>query len=813
MGLDRGQRRFFLFLVVTGLIILFFNLSMLSGTDMRSNLKKIPIPGLKNKPDSDSSKSSPSHQDQEVVGDTADQHPIAALMKEADEAFRVYDESRSKTFQETVAKYRRKYGRHPPPKFREWYKFARDRNVYNIDDFEQVMDDLRPFWGVDPAIIRSQAAHLHAIEHDGISGIHIRSGKVWMLSNENWRAETMEEMIKPYVKHLPDMDIAMNRLDQPRVAVPWDDMQALLANETASRLMLPEAVAEFTTNMSGLWQNGASLFEDGKTEPLLKDPEWFRAPGQQYMLIAKEACPPESHARDPELQQSTAEATYKSAEGGFITNFNLSSDLCTIGPEVQDKHGFLYASSTVVASKLPLPVFGECKVNINNDILFPANKYYDLEDVRYTYDPKGDVSWDDKVDNMVWRGVSSGGTNTAETWKNMHRQRLALLTNGTVMQDTNVNIMAMDPDNAGAYKPYDQFQPGEFATKYTDVGFTEPYSCVPDCGFYDNVWTYKSAVELTDQFKRKFLIDVDGHSFSGRWHAFLQSKSLGIKSTIFREWHDSRLFAWRHFVPLDNRYDELYSILTYFIGLGDADSKGKDGKPYVQRHDFEGRKLGRQGREWAKKVLRKEDIEIYTFRLLIEYARIIDDNRDRIGYSGDGSELDKYDSQNPISGQHGWGYSAKNICIMRGSGGAGIVLTALLYLRRHELDLPGSSLSVATAKLKYNILNPEILSSAAYQYTQTGPDLRSRLLSPARNDLPKGYTFAGLPKMIVDHGDTEVFAYGIRRFLEAVKNYGVQLEVIKAQGKLDCYSFDAEDGIASGIYGKLASCMDADQDT
>lgn len=33
------------------------------------------------------------------------------------------------------------------------------------------------------------------------------------------------------------------------------------------------------------------------------------------------------------------------------------------------------------------------------------------------------------------------------------------------------------------------------------------------------------------------------------------------------------------------------------------------------------------------------------FRLLIEYGRVIDDNRDRIGYSGDGSELDKYDAK------------------------------------------------------------------------------------------------------------------------------------------------------------------------
>ena len=171
------------------------------------------------------------------------------------------------------------------------------------------------------------------------------------------------------------------------------------------------------------------------------------------------------------------------------------------------------------------------------------------------------------------------------------------------------------------------------------------------------------------------------------------------------------------------------------------------------------------------------------------------------------------------------GYSSKNICIVGDSGGAGIVLTALLYLRRHELNLPGSSALLSPfvdlvddfsgdlQKLKYDVLNPEILSSAAYLYTQNRPDLRSTLLSPARNDLPEGYTFAGLPKIIVDYGDTEVFAHGIIKFLEAVKNSGVQLEVVEAQGKVHCYSYDAGDGIASGIYGKLASCMDADQDT
>jgi hypothetical protein len=56
-------------------------------------------------------------------------------MQAADQAWVKYEEERSLTFKETVAKYRRTYNRHPPPGFKEWYKFARINEVYNIDDY------------------------------------------------------------------------------------------------------------------------------------------------------------------------------------------------------------------------------------------------------------------------------------------------------------------------------------------------------------------------------------------------------------------------------------------------------------------------------------------------------------------------------------------------------------------------------------------------------------------------------------------------------------------------------------------------------
>ena len=65
-------------------------------------------------------------------------------------------------------------------------------------------------------------------------------------------------------------------------------------------------------------------------------------------------------------------------------------------------------------------------------------------------------------------------------------------------------------------------------------------------------------------------------------------------------------------------------------------------------HDFEGKMIAAQGRTWAQHVLRDEDLEIYTLRLFLEYARLLDDHRDYIGYDGDGSELDEFDRKHPM---------------------------------------------------------------------------------------------------------------------------------------------------------------------
>lgn len=575
-----------------------------------------------------------------------DEHPVGELAKAGDREWERYIQNRSLTFTETVDKYRARYGRHPPPRFKQWYKFARRRGVYNIDDFVQIHDDLRPFWALTPQELRRYTAHASDDPGHGVSTIKVRNGQVLQITS-CWRSETFIDMLQSFAKWLPDMDIPMNRMDQPRVVVTWKDMQHHLEVEKAHRSLLENGIGKhFTKNMNSLFTphfepqkisqdvRNPSHLSDKQPPPLEERPDygWFAYQGQQFMKIASQACPPESYARtnDSEQRKEDAEHSYKSASGGFITNFNRSSDLCTVGPTIQNLHGLLYASTSMLATQKLVPIFSECKTNVNSDILFPANMYW-KRDPRYEYDDQQDIEWDDKDDMMIWRGVTSGGTafeDLPQPWKNMHRQRLVQLLNSTFMVNQTVAIIAQDPANISAYTQQ-PFKPSTFASMHSSVGFTEKVSCLPNCSFYDSSLHMLNQTTFPDTFRSKYLIDVDGHSFSGRWRAFLQSRSLGLKATIFREWHDTRLFAWRHFVPVDNRYDDLYSLLTYFVG---------NAKPRVARHDFEGMQIARQGREWAAKVLRREDMEVYVFRLLLEYARLVDDNRDRIGVVGNGGE-------------------------------------------------------------------------------------------------------------------------------------------------------------------------------
>jgi len=237
---------------------------------------------------------------------------------------------------------------------------------------------------------------------------------------------------------------------------------------------------------------------------------------------------------------------------------------------------------------------------------------------------------------VVWRGVATGGRNKAENWRGFQRHRFVAMTNGT--QVSGVETWELTPENFAI--PSSQYnlaaqqenRLGKWVGQWSDTGFVdlmcherEPNGA---CNYTSPFYSIAPGMRMSDQFDRKYLPDIDGNSFSGRYRGFLMSTSLPIKATIFKEWHDSRLIPWKHFVPMDNRFQDFYGIMQYFLGYqGD--------KIKIPSHDKEAEKLALAGQEWANKVLRHEDMQIYTLRLLLEFARLSDDRRDKMGWVKD----------------------------------------------------------------------------------------------------------------------------------------------------------------------------------
>jgi Glycosyl transferase family 90 len=159
------------------------------------------------------------------------------------------------------------------------------------------------------------------------------------------------------------------------------------------------------------------------------------------------------------------------------------------------------------------------------------------------------------------------------------------------------------PDSEGAWVQKEisrQDMKDKFDVHFTGIGQCDP----GDCDAQKEHFELAPPVNMNDAYKYKYLLDIDGNAFSGRYYAFLLSKSLVYKLAIFREWHDEWLKAWVHYIPLSWKGDEYVESVRYF----DQEEVGKG----------QAKKVADQGREWAGKVLRNEDLEVWYFRLLLE---------------------------------------------------------------------------------------------------------------------------------------------------------------------------------------------------
>ncbi|KAF2265321.1 hypothetical protein CC78DRAFT_532535 [Lojkania enalia] len=567
-------------------------------------------------------------------------HPIDRLMETAETEWYKIMAKETHDLSSAAQAYRDRRGRHPPPGFDEWFSAAQRLDVVIIEDFfDQIYHDLAPFWAIEARILRRQAKHLPHV-------ISVRKGKASMNTDApkgmaRDRMNNWLNMTATIQEWLPDVDIPINFMDESRVVVPWEEMNKYMKVERSSRVIIP--LPDVVTALSGLED-----VDDNPGEPITV--EWAGA--ASYWDLARVGCAPDTPAREVPAATNfsgpppTPSGFPKGSYYGFVQNWTAAKDPC-LQPDLRESHGTFIEPISISTTHSLVPIFGGSKLPLNNEILIPPAMYW-TENPFFSggEDIHGD-DWQNKKSRVMWRGSASGGRNRKENWTRFHRHRLVSMLNGT-----QVRLAERNPEGPGqgpnfVLQSYQTYR--LTVTRYMDLGtwldsVTDAavvhLVCFPGtgnvkCPYTDSYFEVKKSLDMKYQYGYKYLPDIDGNSYSGRYRGFLRSTSLPIKATIYSEWHDSRLIPWLHFVPMDNSFVDMYGILDYFIGTGVAIINEEGDKVVEGAHDDAAKKIAMAGKDWAERVLRKEDMVIYMMRLLMEYARVCDDQRTRLGFVGD----------------------------------------------------------------------------------------------------------------------------------------------------------------------------------
>ncbi|KAL9599666.1 MAG: hypothetical protein Q9219_003654 [cf. Caloplaca sp. 3 TL-2023] len=498
------------------------------------------------------------------------------------------------------------------------------------------MEDLQLFWALKPAEIR-QHTHDAFGDWNEVAKLSIRSGKAEIgpdvKPTHRWMLDGVIAMMSNYVDKIPDMDLGFNINDEPRIAIPHNNLQTLLKNSASTEPSKDPILNEFSTDRAPGWNlstSDASPFTD----------QSFINSFHTYGSIS---CPPSSPARRSSNWDTRTLCTACAAPhstGIFLSNWTLSASPCH-QPDLAHLNGFYLSPAAFKPSRSLYPIFSQSKANGYADIRYPSPWNY-IDKAVYdpspnASDPSFDPPYTDKKSILFWRGATSEGLSRFGEWKGMARQRLVHWAN-----------------NPSSSTPLPIFLPTNHRQNPTYKIHPTPPSAIPTLNLnitsialvskIDRCWDLDCSVQLSQfspladptpfqhHWQYKYLIDLDGAGFSGRFIPFLQSRCLVFKvAGVFREWWDGRVVGWKHFVPVDVRLHGLWSTVGYFHGVKEVEKLGIGA---MKAREEAGERIASEGREWVNKVMRKEDMEIYFYRLLLEWGRLTDDRREELGFTG-----------------------------------------------------------------------------------------------------------------------------------------------------------------------------------
>ena len=531
----------------------------------------------------------------DAQAESTSSHPIWTLIRKAEKEHEKKVERQSKTLDQAVAEYRKRYRIPPPPNFDKWYEFATKRGVQLIDEYDSIQQTLTPFWGLKPETIRARAREALGHPANNLIGALIRNGKVKKVDGawNDWQKNATVGMMDGFIQYLPDMDLPFNVHDEPRVVIPYDDLERLV--KAAKEVKMPAANANKTPRNS--WTKTPKDMSSGERLDDVKYTRFNVFAHQNVWTHSRMSCPTDSPSRT--LEDGPKEdniASYAFHELGFVNNKTAFSDICQ-SPSLRETFGFFERPNAYNLVHDLFPIFSQSKISSYSDIIYPSPWYWAG---KVKYDDLKEMPWKNKFNKFYWRGSTTGGFSRNGGWRRQHRQKIV-----TDVNSHGQTKILVNKGSAGKEDWKVTEVPRSTYSKLFDIFFSNVGQCdEDDCKVQSEFFDVKPGVEQQDAWQYKYLLDMDGNAFSGRFYAFLESLSLVFKMAVFREWHEEWLTPWVHYVPLSLRGTEWVETLRWF----DREEKGMG----------EAERLALEGRGWAKKVLRNEDIEVWFFRLLLE---------------------------------------------------------------------------------------------------------------------------------------------------------------------------------------------------
>ncbi|TEB27987.1 hypothetical protein FA13DRAFT_1736176 [Coprinellus micaceus] len=200
-----------------------------------------------------------------------------------------------------------------------------------------------------------------------------------------------------------------------------------------------------------------------------------------------------------------------------------------------------------------------------------------------------DPPFDEKPDErLLWRGRNTGIHHSPRSlWKNAHRDYFVR------------RRMRLKGRGSGRGEEGEE---GRVNPALLDVAFAEEaVMCDPKtCDELERLYPFRPFQGTEEAGQYKYVFDIDGNGWSGRFKRLITSNALIFKATIYPEWYHDRVQPWVHYVPVQMDLSDL--------------------------------RIAERGREWSLGMWRREDLVAYFFRLILEWARLQSLDRDEMAF-------------------------------------------------------------------------------------------------------------------------------------------------------------------------------------